>query len=578
MRSWQNGIAQLCDWVRQHPQASRWGGLAILAVLLLAVAGNQALFGEPPVALFDSRQLTTDEIGLMQVAFGKSGLNEYEIQGSQIVVPRQQRADYLKSLDEHGAVPYDLRGHDEGSASFDFFQTRSQQRLQQIARKKRTIRDMVLQLRFVERAIVDYDETRGATPFEDMQRTAVVNVSPAGNRMLTMSEVKAIRDTVGGAVAGLHAEQITIIDTFASKSYTGAVASESEQLQPHTVTKMQAERKYETKIRSALTAYPGIRVNVEVGIDPVVRRVRDERNVASQPVVVEQTIQRETSVRAPSASPSFINSVFTLGANRGARVSPFPEPQERHSTERTQSLANGTFQTTETAGPVITHVNVSIGLPERCVRYFVDRQAGQQPLDAAAEERLTQQVFNQLQEDIRQKVGPLVPPGAEEHGGQHIVVTVDREIPLSTGPENATAPPTASLRHWLWLVLVAAGLGVAACLLPGRNRRGRTSEPEEDREPARPAWPAMNDADPAAAEQLPGTAVIGEFSGTAASETGWFEAAPGSQPSTAGSDNQVAGLDSETQSRMRRQLDQWCRENPEAAAATIRQWLDRKAG
>ncbi len=522
---------------------------------LLILWGNRSFPGQDHVSLFESRHLTADEIGLMQVAFGKSGLNEYEIRGTQVQVPREHRADYLKSLAEHGAVPQDLRAALETGSSFDFFQTRAQQRLQQIARKKQTIRDMVMQLRFVERATVDYDETRGATPFEDLQRTAVVNVCPADNRVLTLSEVKAIRDTVSGAVAGLQAEQITIIDTFGSKSHTGETPAEAEHLQPHHLTKMQAERKYETKIRSALTAYPGIRVNVEVGIDPVVRRVRDERNLDSKPVVVEQTIQRETSAHLPSFNPSILQSVFHIGANSQAQVEDRQPSQQDRSSERTQSLANGTVETTETLGPMVTHVSVSIGIPERCVEYFVERNAAGQQAEAEQIQTQRQQIFEQLKLDICQKVSPLVPLTEPPSNTQQIVVTLDRQIPLLT--ESTTPPELSSsfTRYWPWLLVLVVGLG---CGLAFWRPSGNSSSTNRSAE-ACSAESRATRSD----EFLPDS-LLNDRTGLGAAECDALES---DVPEDVASPQRIRG-----------QLDQWCRENPHAAAATIRQWLERKAG
>lgn len=566
MKSWQDLHSKIGELVRQHPSASRWGAIAVVVMILIVWFANQSISGTRTVSLFDSRKLSVDEIGQMQVAFGKSGLNEYEIRGSQIEVPRALRGDYLKSLADHNAIPQDLASSAGQQSSFEFFQTRAQQRARQIDRKKQTIRDMVMQLRFVDRAIVDYDETRGATPFEEMQRTAVVNVTPLGNRVLEMPEIKAIRDTVRGAVAGLKSEDITIIDTFASKSHTGLGTLENEALQPHTLTKVRAERKYEDKIRSALTAYPGIRVNVEVGIDPVVRRIRDERNIEGEPVVVERTYQRETSARVPGASPSIFRNVFGQGANSQARVSSFTNPYQR-SAEKTQSMANGSYQTTETAGPMITSVSVSIGIPEHCVQYFVEQNmTGRNPDDEELR-RQSELVFEQLQNDIRQKVEPLVPQTEsrqEMDDTQHIVVTLDRKIPLTANKEYQHSTSSSgswdTAGVWTWIGLIGAGL-FALVLLRSTSKNPRTDSPTSET---------------GRALEISSETFIGNPADTTIASEAIFSVPPAD---VAGSPVEPdSELDNETQEHIRIQLDQWCRENPKAAAATIRQWLERKAG
>ena len=552
MKLWQQWITATTEWLRANPSARRWTAIGVIAIALIAVVANQSRWGARNIALFDSRELTSDEIGLMQVAFGKSGLNDYDISGSRIEVPRSLRGEYLKALSDHGAVPQDLTAHLDTRSSFDLFQTREQQRAQQINRKKQTIRDMVMQLRFVDRAIIDYDETRGVTPFDEMQRTAVVNVTPAGSRVLEMSEVKAIRDTVRGAVAGLRAEDITIIDTFASRSHTGEADSASEFLQPHVVSKMQAERKYENKIRSALTAYPGIRVNVEVTIDPVIRRVRDERTLDGDTIVVSRTVQRETSARKPSTRPSLANHRFDMGANGQAQVQAWNLPHEVQS-ETTESIPGGRFETTETAGLVVTSVNVSIGIPERCVEYFVERSPVSQNQSGEAVERKRKQVFEELQDDIRQKVGPLIPGDGVRQ--QQVVVTMDHEIPLTpSASRDGTAshwfPGLASILGW-----VAVGGLVLVILKPfGRTPASSTAVPNPAGLPADRGGDSLSPyPDAAAGDSLPST-------GPAIHHP---------------QEDGESGTGMTTQEEIRKQLDQWCRENPDAAAATIRQWLDR---
>jgi len=569
MKSWQELLTRATEWIRQHPSASRWAAVTIVVVLLLTWIAGQSTAGFDKVTLFDGRQLSSDEIGLMQVAFGKSGLNEYDIRGVQIEVPRAQRADYLKALAEHNAVPQDLMASSDKQGSFEFFQTRAQQRSRQLDRKKQTIRDMVMQLRFVDRAIVDYDETRGATPFEDMQRTAVVNVTPAGNRGLEASDVKAIRDTVRGAVAGLQAQDITIIDTYASKSHTGTMLADSDAMQPHALTKIQTERKYENKIRSALTAYPGIRVNVEVGIDPVVRRIRDERNIQGEPLVVQKSSQKETSARVPSTRPSIMQTVFGQGANSQGRVTKLENPYQR-TVESTQTMANGTFETTETAGPMVTNVNVSIGVPERCVEYFVNQNTHNKKPALAELQRQRQVVFAQLRSDIQQKIQPLVPvleDQASDEASQNIVVTLDREIQLISEPlvmeTQSTVASLDNLGDYLpWLGVLAAGLLVMTFWCFGSARRKQES--------ANVRRIIQRNTSPRQQRSL------SRRVGTEPMEDQAIHNFAASPPTTRGRQAASSAAD-ESQDTIRLQLDQWCRDNPETAAATIRQWLERKA-
>ncbi len=572
MKSWQERfqphLEPIASWMRANSGTTRWILVGCAALFLIWMYGQSQTWGPNSVSLFDSRQLTRDEISLMQVAFGKSGLNEYQVKGSEIQVPLAERGNYLKSLSEHGAIPQDLTAQQPRESTFDMFRTRAQQRQDQLSEKKKTIREMVMQLRFVERAIVDYDEVSGNSPFEPKQRTALVNITPNQHRELEMSEIKAIRDTVRGAVAGLRTEDITIIDTFASRSHTGASWTEANLPQPHAATKLQAEREYETKIRSALTNYPGIRVNVEVGIDPIVRRVRDENSISGDPVFTEHTLMRETVPGTPSTAPSTFHSAFQVGANGQAITENESESENqtiesdaRRVIQRTQqtmqTLANGISQTTESAGPVVTSVNVSIGIPERCVSYFVDRQKDGRDWTSERTKALQDQIFESLKADIRQKVAPLVPQmvasnQTDEPQSAKIVVTLDHEITLDRSTQLSLAKTESShwlTRYWPWFVLFAMGLVAMSFLRPVK-----VQPPVEDSTSDRLF---IHDHSTVDSDSVPVT------EGVEIVET----------PTELISDPLTTSREA-----LRLQLDQWCRENPDAAAATIRQWLDKKAG
>lgn len=572
MKSWQDGKDNLVDWVRTHPAIIRWGILtAVVVAFIFGVA--QRPFAKPSqVSLFDSRPLSSDEMGKMQFAFGQEGLNEYEIKQDQIFVPREQRSDYLKALTEHRAVPDHLLPPPESTNPFGIFGNRAQQRIQQIEEKKRTIREMVVQLRFVERAMVDYDETSGLTPFDDRQRTAIVNVCPSENRPLGLSEVKAIRDTVCGAVAGLLPQEITIIDAPGGKSYTGEIPLDSEQGQPHTVKQNRAEQKYENKIRSALSAYPGIRVNVEVGVDPVVRKTRDEQIVQGEPRILQKITHRELPTKVPSTrpSPSIQNLFdFRLGANRQARVPESPEGDNSPAIEITESIANGSFETTIFSGPTITHVNVSIGIPERCVNYLVDQA---EVPGGVNREALHAKIFEQLKEDIQLKVKPLV-PGSELANPSQIVVTLDREIPLPESTIAGNVLTQAWPPLWPWLISIGGGVIVLVLLRiwirshrKHAQRKNAGHLPKTEGSQNAPTQSSSPGFDPSASQ-----AIEREF-GPAAPH--FSVPTPDDLPNQPDS---VSALAVEKQ-LMRDQLDQWCRDNPNAAADTIHQWLNRKAG
>ncbi len=559
MKPWHEWSHLATRWYQMKSGSARWTIVVAIALLVgVLLISQRNIWSSARIQLLNGRQLTLEEMGAMQVAFGRAGLNDYEIEGNQVVIPRSERAGYLKALADHGAIPPDLASTAESGNGLEFLQTRTQQRQRMLDRKKQSIRDMVQQMSFVQKAIVDYDEARGATPFDDLQRTAIVTIKPVGSRILEFAEIKAIRDTVRGAVAGLLSNDVTVIDINANRSWVGVADSESGDSHPHAARRAQEERQYENKIRSALSAYPGIRVNVEVAVDPVLRRVRDERTIDGHPVTVTQTVQRETSQTMPASRPTTPpQEGVTVGTNRHAQItSTSGICQTQRETQVTEAVGSGSFESIETAGLTVTDVRVSIGIPERCVDYFIGREKNRlapgdrrRAMTPEQNLQLADRVFENIRDDIRQKVGPLIPGrvrSVAEPAG--IVVTIDPDIPLDDfEPPAGTTTALPWWAQWQTAALISVLLGAAFWLRPLRRKQS----PGTDRETG---------VDLAMARGVVDSGYVATTESIDAART------------------PVAPMYHHAGDDMRQELDSWCRENPEAAAATIRQWLDRRAG
>lgn len=550
MKSWQEWSNTAIRWY-QNGSAGSWRGIAVVGgLLVLLVLASQSLWApQARTPLLEGCQLSMDEIGAIQIALGKAGLDDYEIEGTSVLVPRNGRSNYLKAVSDHGAIPADLAGRVRQESGLDYFRSRSWQRQQQLERKKQSIREMVQQMSFVTRAIVDYDEARGATPFEAIQRTAIVTVQPVGTRCLENPEVKAIRDTVQGAVAGLMANDVTIIDLNGHRSWVGIPDTDrTPPDHPHAATRNLEEQNYENKIRSALSAYPGIRVNVEVAVDPVIRHLKNRHTVDPDQQPLTRTETREYVPMAPSTTPS-VEPVeqTTVGTNHQARVpedlSGLPLIRETLTVRRPGS---GSSETVEKSGLTVTAVRVSIGVPERCIDWYLTRH-DQHPggPDHEQEPPVRAAVFEEISADIRQKIAPLLPENVNmNHPDSALAVTIDPDIRLDQ-PETLTSATADNdgWQQWQNWALVTLGIAFLVLLRPGLKAAvSRQPAPSHTRPPATSGGNRM---------------VSGEASHA---------------PAT------VVPLNPGRDELMRQDLDRWCRDNPDAAAATIRQWADRQAG
>ena len=90
MKSWQRLISIFLQWFANGQPPIRMyliiGSAAIVVLALwFGMSGDRSL----PIALFDSRELSPDEISLMQLAFGKAGLNQYEVANQTVTATRR---------------------------------------------------------------------------------------------------------------------------------------------------------------------------------------------------------------------------------------------------------------------------------------------------------------------------------------------------------------------------------------------------------------------------------------------------------------------------------------------------------
>ena len=133
-----------------------------------------------PRALAAAARLVDDDLARMQLAFGRGGLNDFEIRDRQIYVDRTKQDLYLKALAENQALPDISHSLYEPEASVDFWSNRQQQHEKSLVRKKKMIRQMVLQFEFVADAHVDLDElTEAGFPPKTTRKVAVVVRSAA---------------------------------------------------------------------------------------------------------------------------------------------------------------------------------------------------------------------------------------------------------------------------------------------------------------------------------------------------------------------------------------------------------------
>ena len=267
---WLSKLAEpIAERYRALRVSTRIACLALAAVVLagLVMLGAWRPNG-PYQPLFEGRSFSFRELAKMTAAFQAAGLREARLADGQILVPQAKLDAYLVALDAADALPADFDDSmNEIAADSNPFASRQQTELGYRVAEQKKLARILSGMNGIETASVQYAEVKkpGFPPTSDVR--AVVAVRANGNRELTYEEIDAIRDTVAGFVAGLDRSQVTISDLNACRAYPGggglgaADANYAARLE-----QARLEEEFRTKIRSRLTAYPGLIVGVNVQV------------------------------------------------------------------------------------------------------------------------------------------------------------------------------------------------------------------------------------------------------------------------------------------------------------------------
>ena len=433
-------------------QSQRFRGLAIGCLVLAVLAVLQAGNLKRPTKmceLFETCNASDEDLQRMQLAFGKSGLNEFDFVDGNIMVPKTEHAKYLQSLSDHDGIPQDLLDRSENLSTTNPFLSRSQQLSIERAQKKRQIRDMVVRLPFVEQAWFEMDQANSRSAFQRTKQSAVISIRPVAEVTLNENHVDTVKRMIGGAIASLDLEEIVVIDLSAGYAHQHSTDPAMTQQVRFQRIAFEQQRIYESRIREALKDYPGIDVSVQVDVSQAPPQVD---KVAAAPILEPQTIA------VPPAK-----NIYNAGANGMAKLGDF-ESTERPITPTSITLVD------HVAAPEVIEKDISvfIDVPHSLVHEIfgtltphIGNASGTQKRYEyqAASARDTQKKFGQLRAEIIQKVQPLLPRNHSSYAKETpIAVNLVRQSKVVQGPTWQTKLKAFALKNWPSAAVLAIGL------------------------------------------------------------------------------------------------------------------------
>ena len=450
-------------------------GTRILAGLLLTVVFVSFAFlfqqhsVKPDVYLFGGEYLPTSQLDRIEAAIAKRGLSGQYREGNRIRVPSKTKHEYLAAVAEEGALPrnfHDLMGNSLKEGGIWESRNRTRQRLQ-IA-KTETLSEIVRAMKWVEDAVVLYDEQPASGWNRPKQVTGSVNVQPLPGESVTQRRKESLQRLVAHSVIGLTPEKVAVTSLGDDSSYGSSGISAEVFHDVYLRERANFNEHQRTAILQELDYIPGIRVQVNAELEnglasPPRAKKPHLKNVVVGSVHVggsfeEITAEEEGSSGLKAQGPVPQQKPLTVKANRNQTIT---------TTRKEEGVIGFTTQRARKSGYVPTRVWATIAVP-RDYLLQVWRTRSSTPTTRNFGEP-NQQELNTLAKEqkriIENLVAPLLPRPIEEPSTKYVTVEFVDSVTASPSPAPLLANTVLSWmdRHWKFLSVV--GLAMLSLLI-----------------------------------------------------------------------------------------------------------------
>jgi flagellar M-ring protein FliF len=456
-------LAQLGELFRSMTPAARITAGMLLVVIVISITylfNHQ--FSSGDAYLFGGEAVSASEIGPMQAAFGKANLNDAEFDGNRIRVPSGKQAAYMAALADAGALPHNFG--DVMKRMLDtsnFMVSKAKQQEMTKLGYELELKDIICKMRGIEAASVVYDVQNQMGLNAQKTITASVQVKPQGNLALTSEQVKMIRCTVSGALAGLAPESVSVID-LNGRAYPGGPAGNSPDASddPYLSRKTQYEQQFTESITNMLSFVKGAVVTVNVELHPEIDDVENTTRIDPKavPIDVSENNQSLNSSSAPTGGrPGLggqgLNAPATLSGANGSRT------EDERNIRRERSLTGSESRQIRKAGLTPRHVTVSVGVP---TSYFEEVWRSRNPSppgtpakkpDAAALTQIKDEVTTDIEKHVMQ-----VLPASEEPSKE--VTKLVKVTSFATLPVAEIEKPSTADHAMVWFSDHASSVGL----------------------------------------------------------------------------------------------------------------------
>ena len=306
-----NIATQFTDTNSLLSPAKRWLAIALPIVAVASLIMVWQTPTQPYTELFSGREFTSAELVQIEQAFAIAGLTDWQIDASQVSVPREQKSSYLSSL--QGVIEADTLNADIDLAlkNSSLWEPRHVKDLKIKHAEEKQLSRMLATMKYIENVTVRKDEIQLKGLRGRRETTALAAVKPTGNLQLDSHKAYAIRNAVAACYAGLASDQVTVLDLNSGRVFGGDPQEPTNREDPYTLRKRHFEQLYQDRVRSELAVeIPDVSVKIYVALNYV-----EEPIANASPLDPEAQQPGITDPLASVLAPQHIVASITLPAD-----------------------------------------------------------------------------------------------------------------------------------------------------------------------------------------------------------------------------------------------------------------------
>jgi flagellar M-ring protein FliF len=450
-------------------------------------------------ALFPNYQLRATELQRIQIALGKAGMREYEVNDFQLLVPQEQHAQYLQAIADHGAEPVEFQEKSPSAALTNPFLSYSQQLAIQRESRNRKLQERLMLLPFVEQAWFEMDESSTRQAFHQTEKSAVVTIRPKAQQPMLEQQLYTVRQIVGCAVSGLCDDRIVIVDLETGFAHQGSTINNDWE------HKLSAQRiaysrqhQLEQRLRERLQHFNDLRISVVIEPAPeqgeqTASSAVDQNRIAptgaiSHPPLSEKIVsvdcQEESLLIGANGQMSLESDASFVDTGRDLKRILEVGPGDADGSE-IQFLKTGTLECTiqlashtvaapmEMTPPALEKVTVMFEIPEELLakRYAQAAARGRNSDRGPDDQQLLQIWLDRMKTEVEQIVRPVL--ASQGFATCALVYNLVPQTPLAEGGWMLTIEPIF-LENWPSIAVILFGIGLIFTITDGkRGSRGR---------------------------------------------------------------------------------------------------------